>query len=330
MTEVEQARITEEEIFRKKVQAAIEAVAREQEGWRTRVWGFLNSEIVKGVLLSVVAIGLTAWIHSQEVERQDARQKADRDLQEARQAEERRRQETIAQAEKAQAQASRDIEREIRYVTGFIEYVREADAKLELSVGLLAHLVETNQVSKGVSALFYTIIAKYGSIPSPSPTEKAIVQQAFRAVDASERKETQLVKPADRQDIQPPDSSLSKPAVALPMSPEVCRSRRAGPSPARVYIQFTERGAEDAQKIRGVLDSACFVVPEAENITGKTAIPPKKTEIRLFRNSAEVLTEAARIKSIVEQEIDREVVLKYVNRPSVSSRLFEIWFGTED
>src|SRR5262249_31381333 len=155
-----------------KVQAAIKDADPSRQGWRFGLWDFVNSEIVKGLLLSTVAIGLTAWIHSKEVEHQTAKEAAEKALQQAN-----------AQAEKARQDAILDIEREIRYVTTFITYFDKADAKLDLSMGLLAHLVEVKQVSQGVSALFYTIIAKYGANPAPSATDKSIVQQAVRAVD---------------------------------------------------------------------------------------------------------------------------------------------------
>jgi hypothetical protein len=316
MTEEEQRRILDEEIFRRKVQDAIKAVQTSEQGWRARTWQFLNSEIVKGLLLSTVAIGLTAWIHSHEVKQQEVKQ-----------AEEKRIQEEKAKAEKERQQASLDIEREIRYVTTFIGYVDKTDAKLDLSMGLLTHLVELKQVSEGMKALFQAIIMKYSANPSPSPAEKSIVQQAVRAVDLSVLKQTQAVKLDDRTDIAP---QAVPPKEA---SEELCKRRREAISPTRVYIHYTTKGQEDAEKVRSALDEACFLVPGIENITGK-ANPPKKTEVRLFTNSSNVVAEATQVRAIVNQGLGRDVALKFVNptwtREKIPPRLFEVWLGTED
>ena len=321
MTEEERQRIVDEEIFRRKVQDAIKSVQTGERGWKARTWQFLNSEIVKGLLLSIVAIGLTAWIHNHEVKQQEVKQ-----------AEEKRIQEEKAQAEKERQQASLDIEREIRYVTTFIGYVDKADAKLDLSMGLLTHLVEVKQVSEGMKALFQAIIMKYSANPSPSPTEKSIVQQAVRAVDLSVLKQTQAVKLDDRKDVAL-QAVPSKDASPLPTSPELCKHRREAASPARVYIHYATKGQEDAEKIRSILDQACFLVPGIEDVTGK-ANPPKKTEVRLFTNAPDALTEAAQVRVIVDQGLGRDVALKYVNptwaKEKIPPRLFEVWLGTED
>lgn len=315
MTEAEQQRIIDEEIFRRKVQNAMKSIEDGEQSLKSRIWSFLNSEIVKGLLLSVVAIGLTAWIHNNEVEQQHRKQEAERASQEIK-----------AQAEKERQQAILDIEREIRYVTSFITYVDKADAKLDLSMGLLTRLVELKQVSEGVNALFRAIIAKYASNPSPSASDKAIVQQAVRAVDMTALKETQSARPSD-VDVRLRDSIL------VAASPEICKRRREGASPPRVYVHYATNGADDAEKVRSVLDTACFLVPGVENITGK-ATPPKKTEVRLFTNTSEILTEADQVRVIVSQKLDRDVALKYVNptwaKTSIPPRLFEVWLGTDD
>jgi len=307
MTEEEQRRILDEEIFRRKVQDAMKAVQTGEQSWKARTWQFLNSEIVKGVLLSVVAIGLTAWIHNHEVEQQQARQDAEKRI------------------EKDKA----DIEREIRYVTTFIGYVDKSDAKLDLSMGLLTHLVEVKQVSEGMKALFQAIIAKYRANPSLSPTEKAIVQQAVRAVDLSVLKQNQIAKVDDWKDVAPqPVAVPSKEA-----SQELCKRRREAVSPTRVYIHYATGGQQAAEKVRSALDDACFLVPGIEDITGK-ANPPKKTEMRLFTNLPDVVIEAEQVRALVNQGLGRDVALKIVNptwtREKIPPRLFEVWLGTED
>jgi len=311
MTEEERQRIVDEEIFRRKVQDAINAVQTGQQGWRARTWQFLNSEIVKGVLLSVVAIGLTAWIHSHEVEQQQARQDAEKRI----------------EKEKA------DIEREIRYVTTFIGYVDKADARLDLSMGLLARLVEVKQVSEGTNALFQAIIRKYSANPSPTATEKAIVRQAVRAIDLSVLRQMQVANLDDQKVITVLQTAPSKDALPRLTAQELCNRQREATSPTRVYIHYATKGQEVAEKIRGLLDEACFLVPGIEDIAGK-ANPPKKTEVRLFTNSPDVVKEAAHIRLILNQELGRDVALKYVNptwtKEKIPPRLFEVWLGTED
>jgi hypothetical protein len=124
-----------------------------------------------------------------------------------------------------------------------------------------------------------------------------------------------------------------KDASPLATSPELCKQRRESASPPRVYIHYATKGREDADKIRAVLDAACFLVPGIEDITGK-ANPPKKTEVRMFTNSPDVLAEAAQVRVIVDQGLGRDVALKYVNptwtKEKIPPRLFEVWLGTED
>ncbi len=59
MTDDDKQRLIEEELFRKKVLDAVAATQNAHKGLGARIWSVANSEIVKGVLLSFVAIMLT-------------------------------------------------------------------------------------------------------------------------------------------------------------------------------------------------------------------------------------------------------------------------------
>lgn len=323
MTEAEQQRIVDEEVFRRKVQAAINATVHAERPLSTRIWDFVNSEIVKGVLISSVAIFLTAWIHSNEVERQEARQKAEKELQER-----------VARAEKVRQDAILNIEKEVRYVSSFIEYIDKPGPKLELSIGLLGHLAEAKQVSVSIKALFEAIISKYGANPNPSASDKNIAQQAVRAIDLSALKQTQAAKVSDAADRTSTIASVV--STDQPPSTAVCRSRREAASPPRVYLHYSTRGGDEAPEMRDALDKECFLVPGIENVSGK-ATSPKITEIRMFNDAVSVLDEGAQIKAIIERAVPRlkgRVKLKYVNatwiKEPLPPRLFEVWFGTEE
>ncbi|MDP1749975.1 MAG: hypothetical protein Q8L22_10975 [Reyranella sp.] len=319
MTDDDRQRLIEEELFRKKVLNAIAETENSYKGLGARIWSIANSEIVKGALLSVVAILLTYWIQHNEADRLASKQKEERAVQAQAEA-----------AEKQRLQASLRIEKEVKYVTSIMEYIDQPGPKLTLIVGMASRLVAAEEMSPEIEVLLKGVVAQY--VEDPTKGGKAAAQQAVRAIDSATRQQTQAVL------------LTSTEAVALPQVPQtqapspdaLCKGRRAGSSPARVYIQYSTHGAVQASLVRVALDKACFLAPGIEDVTGK-ATSPKTTEVRMFSKDGDTLNEAAQIKALIEEAVpslEGKVQLTYVNptwaKAPLPRRLYEVWFGTEE
>ncbi len=233
-------------------------------------------------------------------------------------------------AEKQRLQASLRIEKEVKYVTSIMEYIDKPGPQLTLIVGMASRLVAAEEMSPEIEVLLKGVVAHY--VEDPSKGDKAAAQQAVRAIDSATRQQTQAVLLTATEAVAPPQVLQTQ----TPLSDELCKSRRAGSSPARVYIQYSTRGAVQASLVRAALDKACFLAPGVEDVTGK-AVSPKTTEVRMFAKDGDTLNEAAQIKALIEKAVpslEGKVPLTYVNptwaKAPVPRRLYEVWFGTDE
>ena len=319
MTDDDKQRLIEEELFRRKVLNAIAETENSHKGLGARIWSVANSEIVKGALLSVVAIMLTYWIQHSEAVRLESKQKEERAVQAK-----------TEQAEKERQKASLRIEKEVKYVTSIMDYIDRPGPQLTLIIGMASRLVAVEEMSPEIEVLLKGVVAQYGE--DPSKVDKVAAQQAVRAIDSATRQQTQAVLLTSTEAVAPPQA----PQTQAPSSDTLCQGRRAGSSPARVYIQYSTHGAVQASLVRVALDKACFLAPGVEDVTGK-ATSPKITEVRMFAKDGDTLNEAAQIKALIEEAVpslEGKVRLTYVNptwaKAPLPRRLYEVWFGTDE